>query len=114
MRGDGGHTHGHQGWVMTQRMLRPTLSFSRYKKRNEVRGTADTLLLTSHDCSVTSCVPAERTGRGLVESRLAHTALRFVCSAFDRSRLCNGQAGQPVGEGSSPFSFSATSSWVEH
>ena len=43
--------------------------------------------LTNHNCSATSRVPAERPGHGLLESRLAHTALRPVCSAFDRSRL---------------------------
>ena len=43
--------------------------------------------LTNYNCSATSRVPAERPGHGLLESRLAHTALRLVCSAFDRSRL---------------------------
>ena len=44
-------------------------------------------LLTSRNCFVTSRIPAERPVHGLVESWLARTALRHVCSAFDRSRL---------------------------
>lgn len=35
--------------------------------------------------SATSRAPAERPGSGLVESRLAHTAMRHVCSAFART-----------------------------
>jgi len=34
----------------------------------------------------TSRAPAERPGSGLVESRLAHTAMRHVCSAFNWDR----------------------------
>src|SRR5215467_184591 len=73
-------------------------------------------LLTSHNCSVRSRFPAERRGYGLVESRLARTALRLVCSR-SIGRGCSSVAERPgnreVG-GSIPFSFSATSSLVEH
>jgi hypothetical protein len=44
-------------------------------------GFDDTVLLTNHESFVTSRLPAERRGYGLVESRLAHTALRLACSA---------------------------------